>query len=72
MEDITALRVIYSANILVAGVCAVCSLFFSKFAKKRLFDEDDMSDSNATYITGSFWMAITITSILGLVFPIQF
>ncbi len=72
MEDITALRVIYVANIIVAGVVGGMSLFFSRIAKKRLFDEEEQSDSHATYLTGSFWMAITITSFLGVFFPIKF
>lgn len=72
MEDITALRVIYIANVIVAGAVGTISLFFPKVARRRLFQEEETSDSHATYITGSFWYAISIISFIAIFFPIKF
>ncbi len=68
---LTFLRIIYFSNILVAGTVAIMTLGFNSFATEHLFG-DLATDSNSSYITGSFWTAITICSMLGLIFPYNF
>jgi len=68
---LTFLRIVYSSNILVAGTISIITLAFNSFATENLFG-DVATESNSSYITGSFWTAITICSILGLFFPYSF
>jgi hypothetical protein len=65
------LRIIYISNILVAGAISIMTLVFNSFATKNLFGDLE-TESNSSYITGSFWTAITLCSIFGLKFPYNF
>jgi len=65
-----ALKVVYVANILVAGWISITSLFFPKRAKLTVF-ENSFEYSEAIRLVGALWGAIFILSILGLFFPRQ-
>lgn len=64
------LKLIYIANILVAGWISITSLFFPKTAQATVF-ENNFAYSEAIRLVGAFWGAIFILSILGLFYPKQ-
>lgn len=63
-----ALKVIYIANIIVAGWISISSLFFPKMAITTVF-ENNFSYSESIRLVGALWAAIFILSILGVFFP---
>jgi hypothetical protein len=64
-----ALRLIFAANILVAGVVGVTSAFFPQTAARAVFS-GSLSPNHTVVITGSFWIAIAVCSALGLRNPL--
>lgn len=62
------LKVIYLANILVAGWISISSLFFPKVAAQTVFS-GAFTYSEAFRLVGALWGAIFILSILGLFLP---
>lgn len=64
------LKIIYFANILVAGWISITSLFFPKTAQITIF-ENNFEYSEAIRLVGALWGAIFILSILGMFFPNQ-
>ncbi len=63
-----ALKIIYFANILVAGWISISSLFYPQRAQLTIF-EDNFVYSEAIRLVGALWFAIFILSILGLFYP---
>lgn len=66
----TAIKIMYIANILVAGWISISSLFFPKVAQQTVFT-NAFEYSEAIRLVGALWWAIFILSILGLFFPKQ-
>lgn len=64
----TGLKIIYIANIIVAGWISISSLYFPKTAHMTVF-EGSFVYSEAIRLVGALWGAIFILSILGLFFP---
>jgi len=64
----TAIKLMYIANILVAGWISISSLFFPKIAQQTVFN-NAFEYSEAIRLVGALWWAIFILSILGLFFP---
>lgn len=62
------LKIIYFANILVAGWISITSLFFPKTAQYSVF-ENNFAYSEAIRLVGALWFAIFLLSVLGLFFP---
>ena len=62
------MKVIYWANIIVAGWISITSLFFPKTAQVTVFS-GDFAYSEAIRLVGALWGAIFVLSILGLFFP---
>ncbi len=62
------IKVIYLANIMVAGWISITSLFYPKTAQATVFS-NDFAYSEAIRLVGALWWAIFILSILGLFFP---
>jgi hypothetical protein len=62
------IKIIYLANVLVAGWISISSLFFPKTAQATVFSHD-FAYSEAIRLVGALWGAIFILSILGLFFP---
>jgi hypothetical protein len=62
------LRVVYLANIIVAGWISISSLFFPRTAIATVFS-NDFAYSEAIRLVGSLWGAIFLLSVLGLFFP---
>lgn len=65
-----ALKLMYTANILLAGWISISSLFFPERAISTVF-ENNFAFSEAIRLVGALWWAIFILSILGLFFPMQ-
>ena len=63
-----ALKVIYVANIVVAGWISLTSLFAPQVAQRTVF-EGAVVYSEAIRLVGALWLAITVLSAAGLVWP---
>lgn len=63
-----AIKIMYIANIFLAGWISISSLFFPKTACLSVF-EQNFEYSEAIRLIGALWLGITILSILGLFFP---
>ncbi len=63
-----ALKLIYFANVLVAGWISITSLFAPKTAQATVFT-NQFAYSEAIRLVGALWGAIFILSLLGLFFP---
>ncbi len=64
------LKLIYIANIFVAGWISITSLFFPKLALVSIF-ENNFEYSESFRLVGALWGGIFILSIVGLFFPIK-
>jgi hypothetical protein len=62
------LKIVYCANIIVAGWISISSLFYPKTAQLTVF-ENNFVYSEAIRLVGALWFAIFILSILGLFYP---
>lgn len=62
------MKLMYLANILVAGWISISSLFFPKTAQTTVFS-NAFDYSEAIRLVGALWFAIFILSVLGLFFP---
>lgn len=63
-----AIKMMYLANVIVAGWISITSLFFPKLAQATVFS-NDFAYSEAIRLVGSLWWPIFILSVLGLFFP---
>jgi hypothetical protein len=70
--SIILMRITYIFNILVAGGVGIIALFVNDIGNEFLFGEDVRTVSNASYIAGSFWIAIAANSCLGIWRPFEF
>jgi len=64
----TLLKIVYIANILVAGWISIASLFFPKIAVESVFT-NAFEYSESIRLVGALWFSIFILSIVGLVYP---
>ncbi|MEM0932981.1 MAG: hypothetical protein AAGJ12_10965 [Bacteroidota bacterium] len=62
------LKIVYAANILVAGWISITSLFAPKRAVSSVF-QNTVTYSEAIRLVGCLWGAIFILSVLGLFYP---
>ena len=63
-----ALKIIYFANIIVAGWISISSLFYPQKAQMTVFEQNFLY-SEAIRLVGALWFAIFLLSILGLFYP---
>ncbi|MFM2268411.1 MAG: hypothetical protein RL757_1852 [Bacteroidota bacterium] len=63
-----ALKIVYFANIIVAGWISISSLFYPKTAQVTVF-ENNFVYSEAIRLVGALWFAIFLLSVLGLFYP---
>lgn len=66
----TLLKLVYTANVFVAGWISITSLFMPKVAQQTVFS-NAFEYSEAIRLAGALWGAIFILSILGLFYPKQ-
>lgn len=63
-----AIKLMYLANIVVAGWISITSLFYPKIAQKTIFT-GAFEYSEAIRLVGSLWLAIFLLSIVGWFYP---
>ncbi len=66
-----ALKIVYIANIIVAGWISLTSLFSPKTAATTVF-QNAYQSTEVMRLVGCLWLAIAILSLLGLWRPISF
>ena len=66
----TAIKIVYLANVIVAGWISITCLFFPKTAHATIFS-GSFDYSESFRLIGALWGAIFILSILGLFYPRQ-
>ena len=66
-----ALKIIYIANIIVAGWISITSIFFPKTATTTVF-QNAYQPTEVIRLVGCLWLAIAVLSVLGLWKPISF
>lgn len=66
-----AIKLVYMANIIVAGYIGITSLFFPKFSSETIF-QNAYQPTDIIRLVGSLWLAIAILSVLGLCRPLMF
>jgi hypothetical protein len=67
----TALKLVYIANIIVAGYIGITSLFFPKLSSATIF-QNSYQTTDVIRLVGCLWLAIAVLSVLGLWRPITF
>lgn len=67
----TALKLVYIANIIVAGWIGITSLFFPKLSSATIF-QNAYQTTDMIRLVGCLWLAIAILSALGLWRPLTF
>jgi hypothetical protein len=68
MDRIIWMKLIYAANIIVAGWISISSLFFPKTALATVFSHD-FAYSESIRLVGALWLAIFLLSGVGLFYP---
>ena len=66
-----ALKIIYVANIIVAGNIGINSTFYPEKAIKTVF-QNAYASTEIVRLVGCLWLAIAILSVLGLFRPMTF
>jgi len=64
------IKLVFLANIFVAGWISISTLFFPKIAQQTVFT-NAFEYSEAFRLVGALWFAIFILSIIGLFYPRQ-
>lgn len=64
-------KIIYVANIIVAGWISITSIFYPKKAIVTVF-QNAYPDTEIVRLVGCLWLGITVLSVLGLWKPITF
>lgn len=68
---ITLMRVIFAANVVVAGTVGALTLFAPEFAARTVFSGAAVA-SPGLRVTGSLWLAIAFLSLFGVSRPREF
>lgn len=66
-----AIKIMYFANIIVAGWIGITSLFFPKISSQTIF-QNSYQNTDVIRLVGCLWLSIAILSALGLWLPITF
>lgn len=64
------LKIIYLANIIVAGWISISSLFYPKIAHQTVFTIS-IEYSEGIRLIGALWLGIFIISVIGLFYPLK-
>lgn len=67
----TAIKLVYIANIIVAGYIGVTSLIFPKHSSATIF-QNSYPSTDVIRLVGCLWLAIAVLSVFGLWRPISF
>lgn len=66
-----AIKLVYIANVIVAGYIGITSLFFPKLSSATIF-QNSYPTTDIIRLVGCLWLAIAVLSLLGLWRPITF
>lgn len=64
----TAIKLMYLANVIVAGWISILSLFYPKTAQQTVFT-NAFEYSESFRLVGALWFAIFVLSVAGLFYP---
>ena len=67
----TAIKLVYIANIIVAGYIGITSLFFPKLSSATIF-QSSYPVTDMIRLVGCLWLAIAVLSVFGLWRPLTF
>ncbi|MBC6995490.1 hypothetical protein QWY85_10440 [Neolewinella lacunae] len=67
----TGIKIIYLANIVVAGYIGITSLFFPRISAATVF-QNAYPSAEFIRLIGCLWLAIALISVLGLWRPLSF
>jgi hypothetical protein len=67
----TAIKLVYLANIIVAGYIGVTSLFYPKLSSATIF-QNSYQTTDMIRLVGCLWLAIAVLSVCGLWRPLTF
>lgn len=67
----TAIKLVYIANIIVAGYIGITSLFFPKLSSATIF-QNAYPVTDIVRLVGCLWLAIAVLSVFGLWRPLTF
>jgi hypothetical protein len=67
----TAIKLVYIANIIVAGYIGITSLFFPKLSSTTIF-QNAYPVTDIVRLVGCLWLAIAVLSVFGLWRPLTF
>lgn len=67
----TAIKLVYIVNIIVAGYIGITSLFFPKLSSTTIF-QNAYSVTDIVRLVGCLWLAIAVLSVYGLWRPLTF
>jgi hypothetical protein len=70
-NKMTAIKLIYIANIIVAGWISITSTFFPKTSTLTVF-QNAYQPTEVIRLVGCLWLSIAVLSLLGLWRPISF
>ena len=70
-KKMTAIKLVYIGNIIVAGWIGITSLFFPKLSSATIF-QNSYQTTDIIRLVGCLWLAIAILSVLGLWRPLTF
>lgn len=65
-----ALRLMYAANVMLAGIVGVSSLLTPPVATVTVWQGTSQPEDAAMRVTGALWSAIALLSVLGLRYPV--
>jgi len=68
--EYTPVQVVFAANVVVAGLVGVLSLWWPEVAARTVF-QSTAGASPAMTIAGAFWTSIALLSLAGCFFPAQ-
>jgi hypothetical protein len=71
LQKMTGIKVVFIANIIVAGWIGITSLFSPKLSSETIF-QNAYPTTDAIRLVGCLWLAIAILSVFGLWRPLTF
>ncbi len=67
----TAIKLVYTANIIVAAYIGIISLFFPRLSSATIF-QNSYQTTDIIRLVGCLWLAIAVLSVFGLWQPLNF
>ena len=65
------IKIVFIANVIVASIVGITSLFAMDFAQKHVF-QGVFQMNGAMQLVGALWTAIAVLSLMGIFHPVKF